>query len=155
MPSSILNIQFYHLRSTPLERALPKLMEKAYAKAMRAVIVADATALEVIDKTLWTYSQSVFLPHGTQADPEPQRQPIYLHTTPTNPNRAELLVITNQHLLDTPDDAHGCTRVFDMFDGNNQEHVQAARLRWKHYKNAGHTLSYIRQQDDGSWQVEG
>jgi DNA polymerase-3 subunit chi len=42
-------------------------------------------------------------------------------------------------------------RVFELFDGRDDEAVAAARGRWKSYKDGGHALSYWQQDDRGRW----
>lgn len=146
-----LTVQFYHLTTTPLERALPKLMEKALQTGMRAVIVGEEAQIETLDKVLWTYASNAFLPHGTYKDLQPERQPVYLSTQIENPNGAELLVITGGQKVE---DVKGFTRLFDIFDGTDETELAAARARWKAYKDAGLGLTYIRQKDDGGWEKQ-
>ena len=40
-------------------------------------------------------------------------------------------------------------RVCDMFDGNDEEAVAAARRRWRDAKTAGHSLTYWQQTEKG------
>ena len=40
----------------------------------------------------------------------------------------------------------------ELFDGNDDAAVQAARARWKSYKDAGHTLTYWQQSAVGRWE---
>jgi len=40
-------------------------------------------------------------------------------------------------------------RVFDLFDGNDEAQVLAARARWREGKEAGHGLTYWRQGEQG------
>ena len=42
-------------------------------------------------------------------------------------------------------------RGFDLFDGNDETAVAAARDRWRAAKADGHTLAYW-QQDAGGWE---
>lgn len=144
------NIQFYHLTTTPIERALPKLMEKAIASGMNVVVKADEAQVELLDKMLWTYSSPAFLPHGTHKDSQPERQPIYITPRDENPNGAELLVLTQGETYS----GNGFKRIFDIFDGTDEKLLQQARARWKTYKDAGHDLTYIRQKDDGGWEKQ-
>jgi DNA polymerase-3 subunit chi len=41
------------------------------------------------------------------------------------------------------------TRVFDLFDGNDETSVAAARARWSSRKAAGHVLTYWQQGEKG------
>src|SRR6185437_11026225 len=88
-------IGFYHLLGTPLERALPKLLERALAGGYRVVVLAgSAERVEQLDAVLWTYDDASFLPHGSRRDGQAERQPIWLSERDENPNGADLLVLT-------------------------------------------------------------
>lgn len=142
-------IGFYHLTKTPLERALPKLLEKALAGGMRAVVIAGSEErVEALDAALWTYEQLSFLPHGSARDGEPEEQPVWLTTQDENPNGSSLLVLTDgaqSSQLGT------FARCLDMFDGRDPDAVAAARTRWRAFKEAGHTLAYWQQNEAGGW----
>ncbi|MDP3936246.1 MAG: DNA polymerase III subunit chi [Alphaproteobacteria bacterium] len=84
----------YHHCISPLEKVLPKLLEKVLAAGQRAVVMAPSEdQLKTIDTFLWTYSKSELLPHGTAEDGHPSYQPIWLTTTEENPNAAQVLVL--------------------------------------------------------------
>lgn len=141
------NIQFYHLTKTPLESALPRLLEKAYAAEHRILVkVANVQTMEILDKALWTYASLAFLPHASDAHPKPETQPILLTTTLDNKNAANVLCITDD--TQVPADAT-YDKIIDMFNGQDTEALKAARLRFKHYKDAGADLSYFQQTDSG------
>lgn len=143
-------IQFYHLITSPLERALPKLMEKAYASGNRTLLVAgDEKRMEQLNQLLWSYDPNRFLPHGSIKESEQEDQPILLSTTSDPQNNASILVITDGNM---PDNADAFDRILDMFDGNDEESVTKARQRWTLYKNSGHDVTYMRQTDNGGWQ---
>lgn len=143
-------IGFYHLLRTPLERALPKLLEKAVERGMRAVVVTGSEErTEHLSAALWTYDPASFLPHGTAADGDPAEQPIFLVDHVTNPNEASLLVLTDGVELDDPDEF---ARIIDMFDGRDEAAVAAARQRWLAMKEGGHQLTYWQQTDRGGWE---
>lgn len=143
------DIQFYHLTATPLERALPKLLEKALAGNFRVLVrTRDAALTERLNTVLWTYHPDSFLPHGTKKDGNAERQPIYITHENENPNAANLAVVTDGSLCD---DTTGLTRLLDIFDGANDNEVMAARERWAAYKKAGHSLAYIKQNTAGGW----
>jgi len=42
-------------------------------------------------------------------------------------------------------------RVFDLFNGRDEEAVKAARTRWSSYKRDGHSLLYWKQDETGRW----
>jgi len=143
-------VGFYHLTRTPLDRALPKLLEKVVAGGMRAVVIAGSDErVAALDAALWTYEQLSFLPHGSARDGSAEDQPIWLTTDDENPNGASVLVLT-----DGVQSANvgQFARCLDMFDGRDAESVAAARERWKAMKSAGHTLAYWQQNEAGGWE---
>lgn len=147
--SSEADIRFYHLTATPLERALPQLLEKALGAGFRAVVkVADETGADALNTQLWTYNPNSFLPHGSPKDGNAAEQPVYLSATEENPNGAKLLAVTDGS---TPSAPESYERVLDLFDGSDENAVQAARTRWKTYKDAGHALQYWQQTETGGW----
>lgn len=141
-------INFYHLTASPLERALPKLLEKAYSSGWRVVIAAESDErVEKLNELLWTYDQDSFLPHGSAKDGYDESQPILIATDTAPANGAKLLVITDGRPA-----PEGYERVLDMFDGNDEAATSAARTRWKGYKDAGAELSYFQQTAAGGWE---
>lgn len=142
-------ISFYHLTRQPLNKALPRLLEKVLAAGHRALVLAGSEErVEDLDAALWTYDAQSFLPHGSRALGHAERQPIFLTTAEENPNKADILV-----LVDGADPAFvgDFTRCLDMFDGNDDAAVEAARERWKRWKAAGHELTYWQQTEGGGW----
>jgi len=140
-------VGFYHLTSSPLERALPRILERALAEGHRIVIMAGSPErVHDLDTLLWTYRDDSFLPHGSARDGSAERQPVWLTDADENPNAASLLV-----LVDGARAAHleKFRRVCDMFDGNDEAAVAAARERWRAAKEAGHELTYWQQSEAG------
>jgi len=143
-------VGFYHLTRTPLERALPKLLEKAIAAGKRAVVRAgSAERVEFLNTALWTYEPSSFLPHGAAKEGEAVRQPIWLTDTDENPNAAQILVLTDGASVT---DIGAYERCLEMFDGRDPQAVEAARARWRGYREGGHPLTYWQQTESGGWE---
>lgn len=142
-------IQFYHLTATPLERALPKLLERARAGGYRVCLVAGSNErVEQLNQLLWTYDPDSFLAHGSDKDEQPENQPILISTRAEPVNSADLLVVTDGRSIKHPE----FERILDIFDGNDSEATAAARGRWAEYKDAGHEITYFSQNEQGSWQ---
>jgi DNA polymerase-3 subunit chi len=140
-------IGFYHLLSTPLERALPKLLERARAEGHPIVVRAGSPErVAQLDALLWTYDEASFLPHGSVRDGNAAAQPIWLTDRDENPNRASMLVLVDGV---EAGDLSGFTRCADLFDGNHPEAVAAARERWRRARAAAHALTYWQQTPAG------
>ena len=140
-------VGFYHLKATPLERALPRLLERALAEGHRVVVLAgSAERVSQLDALLWTYSEASFMPHGSARDANMRRQPVFLTERHENPNAATMLV-----LVDGVNSGQlaAFARCCDMFDGNDPGAVEAARKRWSEAKSAGHQLTYWQQTETG------
>ena len=144
------DIGFYHLTRDPLERALPKLLEKAHASGARVVVMAgSAERVNALDQLLWTYDPASFLPHGSSRGGEAEAQPIWLTVDDENPNEASILVLTDGASSERMAEY---TRCLEMFDGNDEAVVTTARERWRGYTAAGHALTYWQQTEQGGWE---
>lgn len=140
---------FYHLTRRRLEQVLPELLEKTLQRGWRAVVKGGSEErIQQLNGDLWTYGRASFLPHGVKADGFADRQPVYLTTEDERPNNADVLFLVDG--ADTGD-VSAYARVCDLFDGNDEDAVQAARARWKRAKDAGHTLTYWQQSETGGW----
>jgi len=147
------DIGFYHLTKTPLEQALLRLLEKAVGAGKRAVVrTSSEERVAFLNGALWTNDAASFLPHGTQKEGNADQHPIWLTAEIENPNRADVLVLTDG--ADTTS-YETYDRCLEIFDGNNDESVVAARERWKTYKEAGCSLTYWQQNDGGGWEKKG
>ena len=145
-------IGFYHLLTTPLDRALPRLLERARAQGYRIVVrAASPDRVEHLNSVLWTYDEASFLPHGSARDGNAANQPIWLTDGDDNPNAATMLVLVDGA---EPGDLTSYSRCTDLFDGNDAAAVEAARDRWRRLKAAGHTLTYWQQTGAG-WEKKG
>ena len=115
-------IGFYHLVATPLDRALPRLLERARGAGHRIVVRTGSEA--------------------RARDGNPAAQPIWLTDRDENPNGASMLVLVDGV---EAGDWQGFSRGADLFDGNDADAVAQARARWRRARAAGHALSYWRQ----------
>ncbi|MBT4701302.1 MAG: DNA polymerase III subunit chi, partial [Rhodospirillaceae bacterium] len=61
------SVAFYHLQKWPLDRALPKLLEKTVEAGKRAIVMAGSDdKIEALNGLLWTYENDSWLPHGSR-----------------------------------------------------------------------------------------
>lgn len=147
------DVAFYHLQRSPLEAALPKLLERTLAAGRRAVVIAgSAERVEALAQVLWTYRPDAWLPHGTAADGDAALQPIWLTAVEENPNGASFVFLTDGASCAG---LAGYERCFDLFDGNDPAALAAARARWQACKAAGHAVTYWQQDERGAWQCKG
>jgi DNA polymerase III subunit chi len=152
----VAEIGFYHLTRTPLDQALPRLLGRVLAGGGRAMVLCGGSErVEALDAALWLSSDPDWLPHGTKRSGSAELQPIWLtdEDPPAEgaPNGARFLFLLDgaeSERLDRFD------RVLDLFDGNDEAALAAARRRWAAAKAAGHALSYWQQGARG-WEKKG
>ena len=145
-------IAFYQLRRTPLEKALPKLLEKALESGRRAMVLgASDERIETLNAALWTYEQGSFLPHGTARDGHAERQPVFLTSDDTNPNGASIVIMVDGV---APGDLGSFERCLDMFDGTDPAALDAARARWREHRDRGNAVTYWEQTQGGKWEQQ-
>lgn len=143
-------IRFYHLRTRTLEQALPEILEKALAQGRRAVVrMPDEKAVERMNENLWTFRPDSFLPHGNRRDGNAADQPVWLTDRDENPNGADVLFLANGASFE---DMSAFTLCCDLFDGNDEAMVTAARARWKTHKDKDIPVTYWQQTDRGGWE---
>ena len=136
-------IGFYHLTRTGPDQALPPLLGRTLAAGKRALVLCGAAErVLALDAALWACTDPDWLPHGTAADGDPDLQPVWLTTVDEAANGASFLFVIDGAETTRLGEFE---RVFDLFDGNDDAAVRAARERWKAAKTAGHTLTYWRQ----------
>ncbi|MBL8630182.1 MAG: DNA polymerase III subunit chi [Rhodospirillaceae bacterium] len=144
-----MRVDFYHLQTSPLERALPALLERVVGAGKRAVVMAASDdRIEALNNHLWVYNPNSWLAHGSEKDGFAADQPIYLTVKEENPNGASILVLTDGMSAAFLGSFERC---LDMFDGTSEEAVGQARSRWAEAKKAGHELHYWQQTESGSW----
>ncbi len=121
-------IGFYHLTRTGPDQALPQLLGRTLATGQRAVVLCvGAERLAALDDALWKCPDPDWLPHGTPADGDAELQPIWLTTDDAIPNGARFLFLIDGAQTGRLGDFD---RIFDLFDGNDESAVVAARERW-------------------------
>jgi len=142
-------VRFYHMTRTPLDQALPQMLERTLERGQRAVVRAGSEArVEALSARLWTYHDRSFLPHGTVKDGRAERQPVWLTVEDEAPNGAEVLFLTDGASSDKIADYRLCAV---LFDGGDEEALAEAREQWKLLKAAGHAVTYWQQDDNGRW----
>ena len=143
-------ILFYHLQRQPVERVLPQLLEKSLERGWRVVVQGSDERIDALDAHLWTYRDDSFLAHGTYRESEAALQPVLLTVNDDNPNGANV-----RFLIDgapVPADAASYHRIVLLFDGEDDDAVAAARLRWTEAKAQGFEATYWQTDENGRWQ---
>jgi len=142
-------IMFYHLSVSPIEKAMPRLLEKIVESGHRIILyLLDQSEIKKYDDILWTFSSRSFLGHAQHGEKFPELQPIILTNEEVNPNGADILVTLSS--LEIPH-LGSFAKLINIFDGNDEEQTQLARTSYKKYKQDGFDLTYWKQDEKGSW----
>jgi DNA polymerase-3 subunit chi len=141
---------FYRLSGSPIEAALPDLLERSLARGWRVLLrVGTEPGEGLLDALLWTYRDDAFLPHGTAAGPDPERQPVLITRGRENLNGAEVLMLAMGARADVAEMA-GYARVCLVFEEADPAAVAAAREDWRAVQAAGLPAKYWAQ-EGGRW----
>lgn len=141
-------VRFYHMERQSLEQVLPGLITRALENGCRILIkTGDEKEAERLSEHLWVYRSDIFIPHGTKKDGHEKLQPVYLTSSNDNPNNADTIILTQG----TTAEIGGFKLCCELLDGRDPEQINAARSRWKSYKDSGHALTYW-QQGEKSWE---
>ncbi len=147
-------VRFYHLTERPLDSVLPVMLEKSLERGWRVVVRGiDLERIEALTTRLWTHGDGSFLPHGSKADGNAARQPIWLGCEgdePVNPNGANTLFLIDNAAAEA-EELHKMEMVAVLFDGNDQAAVEHARAQWKAVAGAGLKAVYWAQAEGGAW----
>ena len=143
-------IRFYHLTETPLERALPMMLERTLERGQRAIVRGvHLDRLRFLDGLLWTVDDAGFLPHGIDGDPDPDQHPVWLTTATDNPNAANVLFLVDG--ADAPtEEMSALETTAILFDGHDPAAIEAARGQWRTVTTGGLAAVYWAQ-DGGRW----
>lgn len=144
-------IDFYHLQKQKLEDVLPKLLEKVLATGKKIKVkVGNEMRVEFLNSLLWTYQEESFLPHGSVKDGMAELQPVWLSAEDANLNQAQMLFLVDGALIN-PETANNFERVFNIFDGQNEEALSKARDLWRMLRQNGSEMHYWQQENSGRW----
>ena len=142
-----MQVDFYHLDRSPLERVLPRIAERILQGGGRLLIVCgDGGLAERLDTHLWNYSPDSFLPHGRAGEAGEADQPVLISAALDPLNGARNIALADGVWRE---EALGFDRLFFFFDG---ETIAGARAAWRGLAGReGIDPRYWKQDDEGKW----
>ncbi|MCH8953666.1 MAG: DNA polymerase III subunit chi [Proteobacteria bacterium] len=144
-------VRFYHLTERPLEQVLPVMLARSLERGWRVLVRGtDPARIETLSARLWSHGDASFLPHGTQADGQPERQPVWLCCDTENPNDANTLFLIDNAEAELEELA-AMAMVAVLFDGLDEAAVARAREQWRLVSEAGLKAVYWAQDEGGAW----
>jgi DNA polymerase III subunit chi len=143
---------FYHLtRSTPEDTATT-LVTRAAGLGWRVMIRGrDAARLDRLDAHLWLHPENSFLPHGRQGGARDAMQHVLLGTGPITNAATALMLLDGADA--TLNEIRALTRLWLIFDGQDDASVAQARAQWKTLTDAGIAAQYWSE-ETGKWQMK-
>ena len=141
-------VDFYHLTRQPLERVLPRIAELVIAQGGRLLIVeADEARRAALDRLLWDYRDTSFLPHAQIGAGDDALQPVLLAGEVNAANGARNVALADGSWRD---DALDFDRTFHFFD---EDRIRDARAAWRALGDRdGIERRYWKQNDAGRWE---
>jgi len=143
-----MQVDFYHLTATPLDRALPQIAAKVVERGDRLLIVSarDDQRAE-LDRLLWVYRADSFLPHAQLGAGEDALQPILIAPEVRPANEARYIALVDGEWRDA---ALDFDRAFHFFE---DEFIRPARDAWRALGGRdGVERRYWKQNDGGRWE---
>jgi DNA polymerase-3 subunit chi len=143
-----MQVDFYHLTVTPLDRALPQIAAKVVETGNRLLIVSARDDQRAgLDRLLWTYQADSFLPHAQQGAGDDAAQPILLAPAVAPDNGARHVALVDGMWRN---EALGFERAFHFFE---DDHIEQARDAWRALgARDGVERRYWKQGDSGRWE---
>ena len=141
-----MELNFYHVMSGNLVPSVVKLLEKVYDSGKKSVFFSPLEdRVKIVDKTLWTFSKSAFIPHGDKSLGFSELQSVYLTSEIENPNQATVLVMTDD--FDYKSWNQNFERVIFIFEDDNS--AETAQSMFADLKNQGENVKYWKQSQNG------
>ena len=132
-------VDFYTGSADKLRTAC-QLSHKAMQSGVRVALSApDAAAIDALDKLLWHYPATAFIPHCRSDAEEALQWPVVLNSGNDRFPHHELLISLHDE----------CVSFFSRFErvieivGSDAEDSRMGRERYKYYKDRGYELRHI------------
>jgi DNA polymerase-3 subunit chi len=118
-----------------------RLLRKAMGLGARVTVTGEANALAELDRALWSFDPSDFLPHlrlraGQQVAPRLRTTPVWLVEDVDDAGHHDVLVNLGGAL---PRGFESFARLIEIVTVDETDRI-AARERWKHYAARGYAL---------------
>jgi DNA polymerase III subunit chi len=130
----------FYTGSTDKLRTACQLTHKAMQNGMRTVIsTPDSSANDALDKLLWHYPATAFIPHCRSDADEAEQMPVILNRGGDRFPHHDLLISLHNE----------CVPFFSRFErvieiiGNDAEDSRLGRERFKFYRDRGYELRHF------------
>ena len=117
-----------------------RLLRKAVARGARVAVVGDPQVLEQVDRQLWEFSATAFVPHCLAACQQAsvlQASPVVLSPAAGVAGHHEILL---NLASEVPAGFERYDRLIEVV-GLEADDRDCSRARWKHYKDRGYAIT--------------
>jgi len=116
-----------------------RLVAKAIRKGLKVLIyTSDVAMMDRIDKLLWAFAPTDFVPHSRADYPLPDVTPVILSHSATKLPHDDVLLNLD---VDTPAFFSRFHRLIEI-TGTTSEDTQAARKRYRFYQDRGYEIRH-------------
>lgn len=126
-----------------------RLIRKAYRAGMRTCVMGDADTLRQLDRLLWVFDDTDFVPHVCSTDGK--HVPPHLAHSPVWLSDGSVLVPALQTGINVgyamPAQLSGFTKYIDLVSSLHEDR-QAGRQRWRDYEAMGLQIQSHPVKDD-------
>ena len=126
----------FHFNAPDKLQYASRLVRKAYRAGQRVVVFAEAGAVAELDRTLWTFSPTDFIPHVRATDPLAPQTPVILCSEACDTPHADVLVNLSR---ETPAFFSRFERLVEVVTADEDDRG-SARARWRFYRDRGYPL---------------
>ena len=121
-----------------------RVVRKAVRQGGVVIVSAPAETLRRFDQALWAFEPLEFIAHAMVREGQPiearfAHTPVWLVPPRANPPSSDGILVNLG-----PDIVSGFERYQRVIEivGTEPEHTEAARRRWRHYKESGHAVKH-------------
>lgn len=142
-------ITFYQVMNGEIIKSSCMILEKCFKNRLKTFVqTGDEETKKILNKSLWTFAQKSFIPHGSDEDPEADKHPIYISDNDECPIDAVCLMLIGKVRIDVGD----FKRILVMVDGASKTDVETAQSFMESLKNLGHEIEYYKQNKSNGWE---
>ena len=129
----------FHFNAPDLAAHACRVARKLLRQDRRVVIQGPPELLASIDEMLWNMSAHDFVAHCRAGDPAAlwDASPVLLTTDPVPTPHLDVLLNLHDQVQENFSSFHELIEVVSVDEGPQRD---AARLRWKHYRERGYAL---------------
>lgn len=92
----MIKISCYNTTQDLLPKTFCQLAEKCYYAGLKTNVITENTDYsQSLDRVLWTYSKKHFIPHATNTDHHPEKQPILITNDLNSLSPADVTIFIN------------------------------------------------------------